>query len=164
MALVDFFLKIEGIPGEATDSKHKDEIDVLSWSWGATQTGSHSYGSGGGAGKVSMQDFHFVKKVDKSSHALMLHCANGSHIKSALLTCRKAGGSQQEYLKITLSDLLVSSFQTSGSQGSEVVPTEQFSLNFSQITYQYAPQKADGTLAGYVKSGWNLKENKAASA
>src|SRR5947209_902922 len=121
MAAVDFFLKVDGIEGESTDAKHKNEIDVESWSWGEHQSGTHAGGGGGGAGKVSMDDFHFVMKVNKASPKLFLACADGDHIKKAVLTCRKAGKEQQEYLKITLSDLLVSSYHTGGSQGN-VVP------------------------------------------
>src|SRR5436309_5810071 len=100
MAQVDYFLKIKGIDGESHDSKHKGEIDLESWSWGETQTGSHGGGGGGGAGKVAVQDFHFVMKMNKASPKLMLACATGEHIGEALLACRKAGGTQQEYLHI----------------------------------------------------------------
>src|SRR5262252_6314875 len=114
MAAVDYFLKIEGIDGESFDSKHKGEIDIHSWSWGATQQGAHAAQGGGGAGKVSMQDFHFTMNVNKATPKLMLACASGEHIPKAVLTCRKAGKEQQEYLKVTLTDLLISSFQTGG--------------------------------------------------
>ncbi len=161
MAAVDFFLKLDGIDGESQDSKHKGEIDVESWSWGESQAGSHSGGGGGGAGKVSMQDFHFVMKVNKSSPKLLLACATGEHIKKATLICRKAGKEQQEYLKITLTDLLVSSFQTGGSEGSGVLPMDQISLNYTKIEYEYKEQKVDGTLGGAIKAGYDLKANKA---
>ena len=160
MALVDYFLKIDGIEGESHDSKHKGEIDVQSFSWGETQSGSHAAGGGGGAGKVSMQDFHFVMNVNKSSPKLMLACANGEHIKKAVLTCRKAGKDQQEFYKITLSDVLVSSFQTGGNGHSDIVPTDQISLNYAKIEWEYKEQKADGTLGGAVKAGFDLKQMK----
>ena len=117
MAMVDYFLKIDGIPGESQDSKHKDEIEIESFSWGEVQTGTASHGGGMGAGRVQMQDFNFTMKVNKASPKLFLACAQGSHIKSAVLTARKAGKDQQEYLKVTFSDLLVSSFQTGGAAG-----------------------------------------------
>ena len=159
MAVVDYFLKIDGVEGESTDDKHKNEIDVLSWSWGETNAGTHAGGGGGGAGKVSMQDFHFVMKGNKATPKLMLACATGQHISEATLTCRKAGGSQQEYLVIKFKDLLVSSYQTGGSQG-DVVPTDQISMNFSKIEFEYKPQKPDGSLDAPVKSGYDLKLNK----
>jgi type VI secretion system secreted protein Hcp len=161
MAAVDYFLKIDGIEGESLDEKHKGEMELESWSWGESQTGTYSVGSGGGAGKVSMQDFHFVTRVSKGSPKLLLACANGEHFKKAVLTCRKAGKEQQEYLKITFTDCLVSSFQTGGSGGSDILPVDQISLNFAKIEYEYKEQKADGTLGGAVKTGWDLKANKA---
>ena len=160
MAAVDYFLKIEGIPGESTDAKHKAEIDVESWSWGETNAGTHVGGGGGGAGKVIMQDFHFVMKVNKASPKLFLACASGQHIPKAVLVCRKAGTEQQEFLTITMTDLLVSSYQTGGSAGSSVVPTDQISLNFSKIEWEYKEQKPDGSLGGGVKAGWDQKANK----
>jgi type VI secretion system secreted protein Hcp len=160
MAAVDYFLKIDGIEGESQDAKHKGEIDLESWSWGAQQSGTHAGGGGGGAGKVSMQDFHFVMKINKASPKLMLACADGEHIKKAVLTCRKAGKEQQEYFKITMSDLLVSSYQTGGSGRGDIVPTDQISLNYSKIEFEYKEQKPDGTLGGSVKAGWDLKANK----
>jgi type VI secretion system secreted protein Hcp len=158
---VDFFLKIDGIEGESTDSKHKGEIDVASWSWGETNTGSMHFGGGGGAGKVSMQDFQFTMRMNRATPKLMQACATGQHIKKAVLTCRKAGTEQQEYLKITFSDLLVSSYQTGASGGmDEVLPTESISLNFAKIEFEYKPQKADGTLDGAIKASYDLKLNK----
>lgn len=160
MAQTDYFLKIDTIEGESTDSKHKNEIDLLSWSWGEQNSGTHAGGGGGGAGKVSMNDFHFTMHVNKASPKLLLACANGQHIPSAVLVCRKAGKEQQEYIKIKFSDLLISSFQTGGSAG-EVVPVDQISLNFSKIEYEYYPQTDKGTLGTKIPVGWNLKENKA---
>lgn len=152
----DYFLKLDGIKGESKDEKHKEEIDVLSFSWGETQMGAHSGGGGGGAGKVVMQDFHFVMQNCKASPKLMLACATGEHIKEATLFCRKAGGKQEEYMTVKMTDLLVSSFQTGGSEG---IPTDQVSLNFSKIEYEYKPQKADGTLDAPQKAGYDLKKN-----
>ena len=159
MAQVDYFLKIDGIQGESTDDKHKNEIDVQSWSWGETNTGDAAHRGGMGAGKVSMQDFHFVMHINKATPKLMEACATGQHIKSAILTCRKAGGTQQEYLKVTFSDLIVSSYQGGGSHG-DMIPVDQVSLNFSKIEYEYKEQKPDGTLGGTVKAGYDLKANK----
>ena len=158
MAAVDYFLKIDGIQGESRDDKHKDEIDIESFSWGETQSGTFAGGGGGGAGKVSMQDFHFTMPVNKASPALFLACAQGDHIKNAILTCRKAGKKQQEFMKVTMSDVLVSLFQIGGAVG--VVPTDQISLNFAKIEWEYKEQKADGTLGAPVKAGWDLKANK----
>lgn len=159
MALFDAFLKIDGIEGESADSKHKGEIDLHSFSWGESNAGTFAVGGGGGAGKVSMQDLHFTMKVNKASPKLFLACASGEHIKKATLTCRKAGKDQQEFLKYDLSDILISSYQTGGSSGGSEVPMDQISLNFSKIEMEYKEQKADGTLGGAIKGGWDVKKN-----
>jgi len=161
MAQVDYFIKIDGIDGESTDSKHKNEIDVQSYNFGATQSGTMHAGGGGGTGKVSVQDIHFVSNVSKASPKLFLACCNGEHIKKAVLVARKAGKEQQEYLKITLSDLLISSYQGGGSAHDGIIPVDQVSLNFAKIEIEYKEQKEDGTLGGVVKTGYSPKENKA---
>jgi type VI secretion system secreted protein Hcp len=159
MAAVDFFLKIDGIEGEAADAKHKNEIEVESWDWSEAQSGSHATGGGGGVGKVVMNDFHFTMKACKASPKLMLACANGQHLPKAVLTCRKAGTDQQEYLKLHMHDLLVSSFQVGGHSGTNIVPLERISLNFRKIEYEYKEQKSDGTLGGSHRAGWDQKVN-----
>ena len=159
MAAVDYFLKIDGIEGESHDDKHKNEIHIDSFSWSEKQSGTHMAGGGGGAGKVAMGDFHFTMKVNKASPKLMLACANGDHIKEAVLVCRKAGHTAQEFYKITLSDILVSSYQVSGSGHGDLIPNDQITLNYSKIEFEYKEQKQDGTLGGAVKAGWDLKSN-----
>jgi type VI secretion system secreted protein Hcp len=158
---LDYFLKIDGIEGESRDSKHKGEIELESWSWGETQAVLAS-GGGGGAGKVQMQDFHFVTRVSKASPKLFLACASGQHVKSAQLTARKAGERQLEFLRYTLSDVLVTSYQTGGSGAEEVVPMDQVSLNFSKIQVDYTEQKPDGSAGGTLSAGWDVKTNKKA--
>ena len=156
----DYLLEIDGIKGESADKKKPATIEIESFSWGVTQTGSHSGGSGGGAGKASFQDVHFTTKVNKSSPLLFQASAEGKHIKKAVLFVRKAGGEQQDYYQITMSDLLISSYQSGGSSsGTNAIPTDQFSVNFTKIEFSYQPQKADGTLDTAVKASWNLKEN-----
>ena len=159
MAAVDYFLKLDGIEGEATGKGHEKEIDLASFSWGAANAGTHGAGGGGGAGKVSIQDLHVVKHTDKASTKLFLFCASGKHVATGLLTVRKAGGDQQEYLKIKLTDILVSSYHVGGTNSGEVIPTEQVSLNFAKIQVDYSPQKADGTLDAALSAGWDVKAN-----
>lgn len=160
MAMADYFLKIDGIEGESGDSKHKNEIEIESFSWGETQTGTASHGGGMGAGKIQMNDFHFSMRVNKASPKLFLACAWGQHIKSATLTARKAGKDQQEYLKVTFSDILVSSFNTSGSGAGDVVPMDQIGLNFTKVEFEYKEQKPDGTLGGAIKAHYDIKQVK----
>jgi type VI secretion system secreted protein Hcp len=164
MAAVDYFLKIDGIPGESQDSKHKDEIQLLSWSFGEQNSGTFAAGGGGGAGKVVMGDFNFVKLVDKAGPKLFLACAQGTHIPNALLTCRKAGTDQQEYLKITFKDILISKYETSGTGEANIIPSEAISFNFAGIKIEYREQKPDGTLGGSTVSEYNLKTMKASLA
>lgn len=112
-----------------------EQIEVMSWSWGMTQTAGIPGGDGGGgAGKVQMQDFHFTKKIDRASVTLFEACAKGQHFPTATLTARKAGGGQQEYLIVKFSDLIVSSYQTGGSEGA--LPTESISISFENIQLQ----------------------------
>ena len=159
MAAVDYYLKLDGVDGESLDSKHKGTIEIESFSWGATQSGTSGHGSGAGAGKVSFQDFHFTMKINKASPKLMEKCATGEHIKNAILTARKAGGRQEEYMKVTFTDVLVSSFQTGGVGSADVVPTDQISFNFSKIEMEYKEQKEDGSLGGAIKAGYDIKKN-----
>jgi len=156
---VDYFLKLDGIKGESADAKHKDEIDIESFSWGLTQSGAHGAGGGAGAGKVSMQDFHFVMRINVASPSLMKSCATGEHIKLATLTCRKAGKDQQEFLTIKMTDVLISSYQTGGSEGADI-PFDQVSLNFSKIEVDYKQQRRDGTLGPGATFGFDIKSNK----
>jgi type VI secretion system secreted protein Hcp len=158
MAAVDYFLKIDGIQGESRDDRHKDEIDIESFSWGETQSGTFAVGGGGGSGKISMQDFHFTMTVNKASPALFLACAQGHHIKNAVLTCRKTGKDQRDFMKVTMNDVLVSSFQIGGAGG--VIPTDQISLNFAKIEVEYQEQDATGKLVGSIKKWFDLKSMK----
>src|SRR2546430_10778089 len=160
MAAVDFFIKFDGIKGESTDAKHKDEIDVESWSWGETLAAGGA-GGGGGAGKVAMQDFHFTMQQNTASVGLMRACATGEHIKSATLTARKAGKGQQEYLTFKFHDVLVSSFQTGGTEHTDIAPIDQVSFNFAKIEVDYRRQQPDGTLGNAVHFGFDLKQDKA---
>jgi type VI secretion system secreted protein Hcp len=161
MSQADFFLKIEGITGESIDSKHKDSMQIESWSFGASNSGSSGIGGGGGSGKVSMQDFHFTIQNGKASPGLFLACAQGDHKKEATLTCRKAGGvNPVEYLVVKFTDVLISSFQTGASNGSSSLPMEQISFNFTKIEFEYKAQKKDGSADGSIKVGYDIKTNK----
>lgn len=159
MAAVDYFLKLDGIEGESQDDKHSNEIQVDSWSMGATNAGTGAAGGGSGAGRSDFQDMHFTAHMSKASPKIMLACATGQMISKAVLVCRKAGKDPQEFLKITLTNAYVSSYQTGGS-GGDIVPTDQFSLNFSKIEKSYAPQKDDGSLDSPIVHNYDLKKNK----
>lgn len=151
---VDLFLKIDDIEGESADKDHPREIEIESYQWGASLPSK----TGGAAGKVSFQDLNFTKKVDKSSPILMQSVASGKHYKEATLTARKKGEEKQEYLIVKMKDIIITSYQTGGSNNS--LPTDEVSINFAQIEYKYTPQTPDGSLGIPVTAGWDLKTNK----
>ena len=165
---VDYFLKIDGIEGDSLDDAHKGEIELVSYDWAETQSGSFAQGGGGGAGKVNMENFEFVMNTCKASPKLMLYCANGKHIKEATLSCRKAGEGQLDFYSIKMTDIIVAKYRTmshplegTGENGlSDGVPTDEVCFNFGKIEFEYKPQKADGALDTPVKAGYNVKTNK----
>jgi type VI secretion system secreted protein Hcp len=155
---VDMFIKIGDVKGESVDSTHADEIDVLAWSWGMSQSGTTHQGGGGGAGKVNVQDLSFTKYVDKSSPNLILACCDGTHYPETLLTVRKAGKTPLEYLKITMKEVLIGSVSTGGSGGEDRL-TENVTLNFAEFKVEYTPQKPDGSPDASSPVAWKIAEN-----
>jgi len=156
----DMFLKLGDIKGESKDQAHRDEIEISRWGWGMSQTGSMHTGSGGGAGKVNIENLSISKVMDKSSPNLMMACSTGKHYPEARLVVRKAGGSNAvEYLVITLKEVMVTSYQTDAVTSSDVL-TEVIALNFATVEVSYQPQKSDGGKdGGAVKYGWNIRQN-----
>jgi type VI secretion system secreted protein Hcp len=155
----DAFLKIDGIKGESKDRSHPDEIEVFSFSWGATQSGTLAAGGGGGTGKASFQDLHFTSTVHKGSPSLFLYCATGKHIKQATITLRKAAAQGFEFLKLTLSDVVVSSYQPAFS--TEDTPSEEVSLNFAKIEFDYVLQSPDGSPGEVFPASFDVLQNRA---
>ena len=153
---IEYHLKIGNVKGESGATKHKDEIEVLSWSWGASNPTNIS-GSGMSAGKVSMSDLSFTKKVDKSSPKLLELCVTGKHVDDATLYCSKQTGGKtpDDFLTIKLKEVYVSSFHVGGSEG-EDVGTESLSITYGQIDYDYKEQKPDGTLTSAGNVQYNL--------
>jgi type VI secretion system secreted protein Hcp len=156
---VDIFLKLDGIKGEAQDAVHKEEIDILSWSWGMKQGGTTHMGSGGGSGKVSVKDLTITKYLDAASPTLQKFCANGKHVANGTLIVRKAGEHPLEYLKIDLDEIIIADVSTGGSHGADRL-IENVSLNFKKFHTTYTPQAADGTAGAAVEAKWNIAENK----
>lgn len=156
---MDMFIKIGDLAGESRDKTHAGKTDVLAWSWGVSNSGSAHMGGGAGAGKANVQDLSFTKYVDKSSPALLLACMKGTHYATADLIVRKAGGTPLEYIKITLSEVLVTSVSTGGSGGEDRL-TENVTLNFAKVKFAYQPQKADGSKdGGEIPITYNVAEN-----
>jgi type VI secretion system secreted protein Hcp len=157
----DIFIKINGIDGESQDSAHKSEIEVKSWGWEISQQSNMHMGSGGGAGKATVEDLSFVHLVDRASPNLMKYCLTGKHIDQAVLTVRKAGGNPLEYLKITMSDVIVTRVSPSGSNTDNGI-TEGVRLSFAKVKQEYVVQNAQGGSGGAVTAGYDIKLNKEA--
>jgi type VI secretion system secreted protein Hcp len=154
---VDVFLKLGTIKGDSKDSEHKEWIDVLSWSWGLSQSGTFAYGGGGGAGKVNVSDLSIMKRVDMSSTDLMLKCATGKHYPDATLEMRKAGDKPLVFMIIKMTDVLISSVQTSASSEE---PMESLSLNFAKVNVKYVGQEASGAAGKSPEFTYSILENK----
>lgn len=158
---IEMFLKIDGIPGESTDARHPDEIDILSYTWGESQlAGASSGGGGAGAGKVSMQEFQFAMHVNKASPKLFLACASGAHIRNAVLTIRHSGSNPLDFLKWTFTDVMVGSYHTGATAPPRELPTDQVSLRFAKIETEYIPRNANGRPGAPIKAGWDVAANR----
>ncbi|MGA7777845.1 MAG: type VI secretion system tube protein Hcp [Paraburkholderia sp.] len=157
----DIFIKINGIDGESQDASHKSEIEVFSWGWRVAQDSTMHAGSGGGAGKATVDDLSFEHLMDRASPNLMKYCLTGKHIDQAVLTVRKAGGNPLEYLKITMSDVIVTKVQPSGSNSENGI-REQVRLSFAKVKQEYIVQNAQGGSGGAVTAAFDIKGNKEA--
>ncbi|MFI3221372.1 MAG: type VI secretion system tube protein Hcp [Methylococcales bacterium] len=147
----DMFIKIGDIKGESKDSKHKDEIEMLSWGWGFSNMGTAHSGGGSGGGKVQVHDIHFSKHTDCSTHALIASCCKGTHHKEATLHVRKAGDKPLEYIIIKMKEVFITSVTMDGHGSSGEVPMESVTLKFAEFEYAYQPQKTDGSADGGKK-------------
>lgn len=159
---MDMFIEIKGADGETKDSvfKGKKAIDVLAWSWGLSNSSSAQLGGGVGAGKANFQDLSFTHYVDTATSFLMMFCATGKVIDEIKLTCRKAGGTALEYIVITLNECMITSCSTGGSGGEDRI-TENVSLGFAKVKFDYQPQNDKGGKEGAVKTfTYDLKQNK----
>ncbi len=155
---VDMYIKIGELKGESRDKAHKDEIDVLAWSWGISNSGSAHVGGGAGAGKANVQDLSFTKYVDLATPSLLLAACNGKHFDTAKLVVRKAGEKPLEYILITMTEVLVTSVSTGGSGGEDRL-TENVTLNFAKVHVQYVEQTKDGAAGGKPEMTYNIAEN-----
>jgi type VI secretion system secreted protein Hcp len=151
---IDTHLKIAGVEGESTHKDHKGEIDLLAWSWDVRQESTAAMGSGSGKGKGIPGQLVFAHYYDKASPVLAKNCANGKHFDQAVITCRKAGEGQLDFLKLTLKQVLVTSVAPSASSGGEI--SESVALSYADIEFEYKPQDEKGALGGAVKFGWNV--------
>jgi type VI secretion system secreted protein Hcp len=155
----DVFLKVDGIKGEATDAYHQDEIELVGWSWGASEIFIVSGGGGTVGGKPKFTDLFVTKHVDRASPKLLRACLKATHIGEVVLTQRKAGGGKLNFLVITLKDALVTS-QNDVESGGAPRPTETVQLNFAKVIYEVIPQKPNGQPDTPVTLRWDVKANK----
>jgi len=161
----DSYLKLDGVEGESQKEGHTKEIELLSWSWGGSNSGSFAHGSGGGTGKYSTNDLSMSAYVSNASAKLFQACTKGTHIDKGVVAVRKSGGDTKPYdfLKITLEHCLVSSHQIGGASGSDDMGTESFSLNFSKVTFEYFVQDASkGTVSSTGAVSYDLAKAVAA--
>jgi type VI secretion system secreted protein Hcp len=155
---IDSFLKLGTLKGESVVKGFEDQMQILSWGWGMTQTGTTHAASGGGAGKVEVHDLQVVKNIDAASPNLALSCAKGTHYDTAVLTMRKAGGTALEYVTLTLTDVLVSSYSVSSGDGDQLQDT--VALNFGKFKYSYQPQDNKGAKkGGAIDATYDIAKN-----
>ena len=154
---VDYFLKLDGIQGESADSAHKDEIQIMSWSWGATQVSSVSGTGGSGAGKADLSDFSIMAHFDRSTPKFFKSICAGQHIKTGTMSAIKSGAERKPYLKVDFKELFVSSLQISASSE---IPSVSIGFTYNEIKIDYSSQNEQGNLASTGPVTFNLKENK----
>jgi type VI secretion system secreted protein Hcp len=154
---IDTWIKFDGIDGEATHKDHKGEIELLSWSWGLTNERPATGGGGAGTGKAKAQDLLIVHRYDKASPVLARKAITGVHLPAAVLSARKAGQGQKDFLKITMKEVFITSVSMADNGDG---PVEQVALSFNQIGFAYTPQTASGSAGGTVKVDWNIKTSK----
>lgn len=156
---VDSFLKLGTLKGESVVKGFEDQMQILSWGWGMTQTGTMHAASGGGGGKVDIHDLHITKHIDAASPTIALACSKGTHFDSAVLTMRKAGGTALEYVTITLTDVIVSSYSVSSEAGADMLQ-DMVALNFGKYKYAYQPQDNKGAKkGGAIEATYDIAKN-----
>ena len=153
----DIFAKLGDIKGESLDSKHKDEVEVLSWSWGVNRSFTTAHGVA--EGKASFNDFHLTHHIDKASPGLLKACATGDHIKDVTITVRKPGKGQQEFLIIKMNDVIITSVSPSGA-GDGASTAESVAFQFAKVDLEYRAQKLDGTLDAGIHFKFDIHGNK----
>jgi type VI secretion system secreted protein Hcp len=155
---VDMFLKLGDIKGESKDDKHKNEIDILAWSWGASNSGNAHVGGGAGAGKVHVQDISVTKWLDLSSTSIHNAVCAGKHIPEVTLVVRKAGEKPLEYFTLTMKEVFVTSISVGGSGGEDRL-TENITLNFAKFKVQYKEQADTGGAGASPDFSWDIPGN-----
>jgi type VI secretion system secreted protein Hcp len=153
---VNAYLVVDGRPGPSTSKK--DAIDILSFSFGATQSATFGAGSSGSETRAGRADVHHVtvmKVMDKTSPLLFDDCVTGNILKKVeIIYDKPMGDDQQDYFKLEMTEVLISSIQLSGSNEN---PTESVSFAFAKIKEYYNPEDAGGKLSGFIDKGYDLQ-------
>jgi len=154
----DMYLKIGDIEGEATGALAA-QIRVLSWTFSGSQSATMHDSTGGASAAAKIEDLEVTKNVDKASPNLFAACAAGTHYDDALLTVRKAGGTEQmEYLKIHMEKVILSRYEVGVGFGDNEKVLEKIKINCAQIKIEYVPQDDPGSGGGGVEGGWNMRD------
>lgn len=158
MAVDIFLLLSNGVRGEAQDAIYPGEIDVLGWGWGMTQSGTTHMGSGGGGGKVDVQDMSITKYVDLASNDLIKKCMDGTHFEHAKLIVRKAGGETGpvEYYQVNMEKVMVTSYQTGGAKDGLDRIQESLTMNFARVEIVYKMQEEAGIGGAASTAAWDI--------
>ena len=158
---VEIFLKLDGIDGESQKDGHVKEIELFSFSLGASNPTSVSFGTGSGAGKVDISSLSVQTQIATQTPKLFLACCSGQHIATGKLTVREAGGGEKplEYFTYDMEEVFIDSVSWGGASGGGK-PSESVSMSFKKVTVTYWPQNSDGTLGDKIPSGWDVSINK----
>jgi type VI secretion system secreted protein Hcp len=154
------YIKFDGIDGEATAKGFEKWVEVLSFSWGVTNSGAAATGGGAGAGKASFQDLHIQSTFQSSSPQLFASAASGKSISTAQIAFVKGGDNPDTYLTIKMNDVIISSYSSAGAEGADSdVPSDDVGISFAKIEVQYQQQSADGSVVSPIGSTWDLTTN-----
>lgn len=156
----DIFLKLSGIKGESADDQHRDEIEVLALSWSVSNPGTMAHAGGAGAGQATFSDFQITKRVDKASPVLLKMCATQGRLEEGMLAVRKAGRGAQDYLVISMEDVIITSVSLGGASGASSDLTETATLQFAKVDLEYKPQRPDGALDAGIHFTYDIKANR----
>ena len=157
----DIFLKIDSVTGESTDSQHSGEIELASWSFDLVNPPNIGSQTGGaGTGRVTGDAIHCVAQMSKASSSLFEYCTQGKHFSTATLTCRKAGGTQQNFLVLTMTEVYIARYETSFTNDTEVpLPFDHFTLSVGKLTFDYLAQTPQGTTQSAGPHSWDFTTN-----
>ena len=156
----DMFLKIDGVEGGSRDKEHPKEIEIEAWNVGASMTPLKGGGGKPHTGKV-VHDITITMRADRSIPILLEACAKGRLFGTATITGRKAGGQQEEYLKVKMSEVLIVNIVVHAAKGLEA-PMVDVALNFTKNDWEYKTQDSRGLTGMPVRVGYDIKTDRLA--